>query len=114
MTMFHLGRDCLCRKEAPRLGGLTFPLCWRCTGMTAGAVAGCLTLACTPGVVMSPLWLGLIGLSCIIPAGADVFCQLVSNYRSNRHRRLVTGIPLGVGLAFVSKAVSAFFSNPIW
>jgi uncharacterized membrane protein len=103
--MFHLGRDCLCGKEAPQLGGFTSPLCWRCSAMLAGVMAGCLVLDCVQALMASPLLLGLLGGALAFPAGADVFCQLVSTYRSNRVRRLVTGFPLGVGLALLSKAL---------
>ena len=107
--MLHLGRDCLCGKEAPRLWGFTSPLCWRCSAMMVGVLAGCLMLFCLRLLGGSPLLLGLLGGSCVFPAGADVFCQVVGPYRSNRIRRLVTGIPLGVGLAFLSRACVTLF-----
>ena len=77
--------------------------------MMVGVLAGCLMLFCIRSLGGSPLLLGLLGGSCVFPAGADVFCQVVGPYRSNRIRRLVTGIPLGVGLAFLSRACVALF-----
>jgi uncharacterized membrane protein len=108
-TMFHLGRDCLCRREAPQVGGLTFPLCWRCSGMLAGVLAGGQMLSWVPALAALPLLLGLLGGLLIFPAGADVFCQLVSTYRSNRLRRSVTGLLLGMGLVLLSKVLVDLF-----
>ncbi len=107
--MFHIGRDCLCGREAPRSWGFTSPLCWRCSAMMVGVFAGCMMLFCLQPLAGSPLLLGLLGGSCVVPAGADVFFQMVGPYRSNRIRRLVTGLPLGVGLAFLSRACVASF-----
>jgi uncharacterized membrane protein len=107
--MFRFGRDCLCGKEAPRPWGFTSPLCWRCSAMMAGVLAGCLMLYCLGSLGGSPLLLGMLGGSCVLPAGADVFFQVVGPYRSNRIRRLVTGFPFGVGLALLSRACVASF-----
>jgi uncharacterized membrane protein len=75
--------------------------------MMAGVFAGCLVLCLLRPLGVSPLLLGLVGGSCVLPAGADVGCQVMGTYRSNRVRRLATGFPLGVGLAFLSQACAS-------
>jgi uncharacterized membrane protein len=97
---FRLGRDCLCRREAPALGRFTFPLCWRCSGMTAGAMAllAIHALGCLPA---APATLAVAGGLCGLPAAADVCFQLMTAYRSNRSRRLATGLLLGAGIVLL-------------
>ena len=108
--MFQFGHDCLCRKEAPQLGGFTSPLCWRCSAMLTGLLAGCLILCGLQRLESSPLLLGLLGGACVAPAGADVAWQIIGPYRSNRGRRLATGLPLGVGLVFLTHVLVRWFS----
>src|SRR5437879_5262897 len=62
--MFLPGRDCLCRKEAPRLGRLSSPLCWRCSGLAVGAAA---LLA---GLLGGASWLGLSRVGVARPVAA--------------------------------------------
>jgi uncharacterized membrane protein len=80
--------------------------------MMAGVPAGCLMLFSLRPLGGSPLLLGLLGSSCVLPAGADVGCQVMGTYRSNRVRRLATGFPLGVGLAFLSQACASTLCLP--
>src|SRR4051812_30894768 len=86
--MFCLGRDCLCRREAPAAGRFISPLCWRCSGMAAGLAPGVALTLCMDSALLAALASGLAAL----PAGADVLCQIASDYRSNRWRRVVTGL----------------------
>lgn len=105
--MLRLGRDCFCRREAPRLGALVCPLCWRCSGLFSGAAAGLAVLLCLP-----PPPLGILaglGVLCGLPAGADVLAQLVSPYRSFWSRRLWTGCLLGLAVALLSRALALSF-----
>jgi uncharacterized membrane protein len=107
--MFHLGRDCLCRREAPTLGWFTFPLCWRCTGIAAGILA-LQAVDCLGGLECFPASLAaIVGASCALPAGADVLCQMAGSYRSNRSRRLATGVLLGAGVVFLAHAFAPLF-----
>ena len=102
--MFRLGRDCLCRKESPRLGRWRFPLCWRCSGVLVGLTVVVLagSLRTLPS---SPVTLAILGGSCGLPAGADVFFQVVSTYRSTPRRRLWTGLLLGAAIVLLSQSV---------
>jgi uncharacterized membrane protein len=102
--MFHLGRDCLCRREAPTLGRFTFPLCWRCTGIAVG-IAALQAVDCLGGLQGFPASLAApLGALCGLPAAADVFCQMAGPYRSDRRRRLATGVLLGAGVVFLARA----------
>src|SRR5215469_9231063 len=99
--MFRLGRDCLCRREAPALGRFTCPLCWRCTGVTVGTLA-LQAINCLGGLEDLPAALAAaLGVACGLPAAADVFCQMAGSYRSNRHRRMATGVLLGAGVVLL-------------
>lgn len=105
---FRLGQDCLCRREAPALGRFTFPLCWRCSGITAGAGAllAVHALGCLPAVSAA---LAVAGCLCGLPAGADVCFQVMTAYRSNRSRRLVTGALLGAGIVLLGHGLGYCF-----
>jgi uncharacterized membrane protein len=94
---FRLGQDCLCRRDAPALGRFTFPICWRCTGMAAGAVA-MLASRALRGWPAPCASLAAAGCLCALPAAADVTFQVMTSYRSNRLRRLATGLLLGAGI----------------
>jgi uncharacterized membrane protein len=108
--MFHLGRDCLCRREAPKLGRFTSPLCWRCSGILAGVLIGAPLLSFLPGPIVGEQLLGRVGMVLVLPAAIDVFSQMASTYRSNWLRRLVTGMLLGVGLPFLVKSFVCSFT----
>jgi uncharacterized membrane protein len=107
--MFRLGRDCLCRREAPALGRITFPLCWRCCGIAAGAAAllAADVLGGLDGLQAAPA--AALGASCGLPAALDVSCQMAGSYRSNRRRRVGTGGLLGAGLVLLARALVPWF-----
>jgi uncharacterized membrane protein len=102
---FRLGRDCLCRREAPALGRFTSPLCWRCSGITAGAAA-LLTVHALGGLPAGPAPLAVTGCLCSLPAVADVAFQVMTAYRSNRSLRLVTGVLLGAGIVLLGQVLA--------
>lgn len=99
--MPRLGRDCFCRRDAPRVAGWVLPTCWRCTGMFLGVLAA---WVCWSG---QPLAMHVLaGLVTGLPAALDVAAQLVSRYRSCRATRLATGLLLGWSVvAWVSAAL---------
>ena len=101
---FRLGRDCLCHREAPEIGRCTFPLCWRCSGMTAGAAAllAVDALSSLPAALAS---LAVAGCLCGLPATADVGFQVITRYRSNRSRRFVTGLLLGASIVLLARVL---------
>jgi uncharacterized membrane protein len=105
---FRLGRDCLCRREAPAIGRFTFLLCWRCSGMAAGAVA-LLVVNALGGLPMPSAPLAVAGGLCGLPAAADVGFQIMTPYRSNRARRLVTGVLLGAGIVLLGHVLVWWF-----
>ena len=102
---FRLGQDCLCRREAPALGRYTSPLCWRCSGMAAGAAA-LLTVHALGGLPAASAILAVAGCLCGLPAAADVSFQVMTPYRSNRSRRLVTGVLLGAGIVLLGQVLA--------
>src|SRR5271166_456148 len=106
--MFRLGRECLCRRDAPRLGGMVCPLCWRCSGMVLGLVSA---LAVAPSAYGVPVAteLMLVTAAWWLPALVDVAAQIASRhaYRSHRLIRLVTGLALGAGIVPASLLVKA-------
>jgi uncharacterized membrane protein len=105
---FRLGQDCLCRREAPALGRFTFPLCWRCSGLTAGATA-LLTVHALAGLPPASASLAVTGCLCGLPATVDVGLQILTPYRSNRARRLVTGVLLGAGIVLLGQILARCF-----
>ncbi len=111
--MIRFGQYCLCRREAPRVGHFTFPVCWRCSGLLAGGLLGSLALAWLklPSTALLPL--GVVGGLATLPAALDVFCQIVSAYRSNRYRRLATGLLLGAGIVLIITAIVSWFRSPL-
>jgi uncharacterized membrane protein len=98
---FRLGRDCLCRREAPEIGHFTFPLCWRCSGMMAG-VAGLLAVGALGGLPAASACVAIAGCICGLPAAVDVCFQVMTPYRSNRSRRFVTGVHLGNSIVLLA------------
>jgi uncharacterized membrane protein len=109
LTMFRLGRACLCRRDAPTLGGLVCPLCWRCSGMALGLVSALIVAPTGSGVPVA-VNLVLVTAAWWLPALIDVVAQVASRhaYRSHRLIRLVTGLALGVGIVPASQLVKAW------
>ncbi len=105
---FRLGQDCLCRREAPALGRFTFPLCWRCSGMMAG-LAALITIDALGGLPAASAFLAVTGCLCGLPAAADVSFQVMTAYRSNRSRRLVSGVLLGAGIVLLGRVLARWF-----
>jgi uncharacterized membrane protein len=105
---FHLGRDCLCKREAPEFGRFTFPLCWRCSGITTGA-AVLLTVYALGYLPAATAYWAVVGGLCGLPAAADVGLQVMTPYRSNRSRRLVTGVLMGAGIVLLGHVLVRCF-----
>jgi uncharacterized membrane protein len=101
---FRLGRDCLCRREAPEIGRFTFPLCWRCSGMTAGAAA-LLAVDALGSLPAASASLAMAGCLCGLPAAVDVCFQVMTRYRSNPSRRFVTGVLLGTSIELLARVL---------
>ena len=74
--------------------GRQLPLCARCTGFYAAAVAG---LALGPFVSISRLHLLLLLLALVAPMGLDGFTQLAGRRESTNPLRLLTGSLAGLG-----------------
>jgi uncharacterized membrane protein len=84
----------LCNKKpdrAPHLLGHTFLLCWRCTGLVAGALVGCLLLTFVQT-------LGLLGMLLLVPVGVDGVLQYKYGVLSNNYRRFITGFLGGLSV----------------
>jgi uncharacterized membrane protein len=99
-----LGRHPLCRPQGsgPRIGGFVGPLCWRCSGVLAGAVAAETAWRLAAGEApLGPLVIasGLLAL----PAVADVAAQEISSYTSNPRTRFSTGVLLGAAACAASQ-----------
>jgi len=102
--VFRLGRDCLCRRDAPRLAGLSSPLCWRCSGAALGALFFLPASAYAgPGLHACAVWGCLLAL----PATADVLLQILTRYRSGPARRFATGLLLGCAVVLLCRAAVA-------
>jgi uncharacterized membrane protein len=106
--MFCPGKDCLCRRDAPRLGSLVCPLCWRCSGIVLGSVLGSF-LAPALRDALPGCYLVLASVVCWTPALVDVLAQIgtAHAYRSGRWIRLLTGAVLGVGIWAAGALVAA-------
>jgi uncharacterized membrane protein len=94
------------------MGRFTFPLCWRCSGLLVGSVVGSLVIPCMH-LPAATLMLVVLGCLAALPAAVDVLCQVVSSYRSNRSRRLVTGLLLGAGIALLCHSFVSWFRSSI-
>lgn len=79
-------------ESAPRICGLTCPLCWRCSGALAAACLSALLL---------PRHSIVLGCLCAIPALTDVGLAHYKIYPGSNFRRGVTGLLLGVGAYLV-------------
>lgn len=78
--------------RGPVIGGLQFPLCFRCTGLLIGTVV---FLA----LVVTDRWRhGRLGLLFIAPLLIDVALQQYWWWPGNNELRLLTGVAFGVAL----------------
>lgn len=84
----------LCNKKperAPNVNGHTFPLCWRCTGLVLGALAGYISLLFIPPI-------GLCSYTLLLPIGIDGGLQYLGGVLSTNTRRFVTGFIGGLSV----------------
>lgn len=100
--VWSLGRKPICNlrpDRAPRLFGICFPLCWRCTGIILGVFLAPGFLSCTFVVNISTIH----GLALITPAAVDAVAQYAYGIESTNLRRVTTGAACGVGLVIFLK-----------
>jgi len=101
----RLGEDVVCgRREAPKIFSFTFPFCWRCSGIIVGLLFGRLIWTWSGVFEISFISLLLMVFLLWLPIVLDVFFQKVSDYKSSRRRRFVSGILAGIGIVPFSKA----------
>jgi len=81
-------------------------MCWRCSGMIGGAAALLMIDALGGLTAAAPVLMAVAGCLCGLPAAADVCFQVMTRYRSNHSRRLVTGVLLGTGIVLLGHAVA--------
>lgn len=99
----YFGKVPLCNHRADRgifIHGFCLPLCFRCTGLLAGSIAGTVVLRCFGWDI--PI---VAGLALIVPTGVDGFLEYFFGKESMNRRRMVTGLMAGVGCAVVECAV---------
>jgi hypothetical protein len=74
----------------------------------AGATA-LLAVHALGGLPAASATLAVMGCLCGLPAAADVGFQILTPYRSNRLRRLVTGLLLGAGIVLLGHVLVRSF-----
>ena len=80
---------CNCRADrAPRLGRYSFPLCWRCTAIITGMLIP----------LVLPPWLAVLFM---LPCLIDGIAQYHAGIESTNGRRILTGLPAGIGIAAI-------------
>ena len=81
-------------ERAPHVGEFCFPLCWRCTMMITGLLAGVIICVFAyPGTII-----GLLSLSLAIPCFIDGLLQTTTDYVSTNTKRILLGFVAGVGM----------------
>jgi uncharacterized membrane protein len=75
-------------ERAPHIGGLTCPLCWRCS---------CTLIAACFMALLTARHSILLGSLCGLPALVDVGFARFGIYPGSNLRRVVTGLLLGMG-----------------
>ena len=75
--------------------GKQFPVCARCTGLGIGYISSLLVLII---LGMFQLWIAFL---LILPLAIDGTGQLFGKWKSNNIRRLLTGIPAGIGVSYL-------------
>jgi uncharacterized membrane protein len=88
-----IGEKPLCNQRpdrAPHIFGYCFPLCWRCTSLIMGYIAGSALQAGAYHIMFSIL--------CCLPAFIDSVLQYKFNKESTNIRRIITGGLAGLGI----------------
>ena len=83
-------------ERAPSCLGFVFPFCYRCTGVIIGGIIGAFLHFLSLAEANYALFVILA-----LPCGIDGLVQKFKIQKSNNPRRLVTGLMLGIGLAFI-------------
>lgn len=102
-----LGKEPLCNHRPDRglyIGGFCLPLCARCTGILAGAVAAAL-LRRVLSIETSSIGVLALGLLLIAPTGIDGIIEYQFGIESNNPRRLITGTLAGIGCVITEMAL---------
>lgn len=99
-TVFQrIGKEPLCNgrpERAPHIGSFCFPLCWRCTAISLGAIAmGFFNLSYC---FYHPLVGTIVALGLAMPCLADGLLQKYAKKESTNIRRILTGLLAGIGM----------------
>lgn len=98
----RIGKEPLCNgrpERAPHIGNFCFPLCWRCTAISLGAVViACFDLSFC---FYHPLVGTLIAVVLITPCLIDGLLQKYAMKESTNVRRILTGLLAGIGMGLV-------------
>jgi len=94
LALFGVAPLCNRKSErAPHIGNFVFPLCWRCSGILAGAIFGGIFLKITVPAYINAL--------IFVPLIVDGGLQYGFGIMSNNTRRWFTGILFGFGLTML-------------
>lgn len=102
-----IGREPLCNHRPDRglyIRGFCLPLCARCTGILAGAIAAS-TVRQVLDIHEAGLLPLILSLVMIAPTGIDGLVEYGFGIESNNPRRLVTGLIAGAGCVVLELAV---------
>lgn len=96
----YIGKKPLCNLKshrAPNLFGFCFPLCWRCTSIVIGTLAGHIIYH-QNYYNKSLQWVGIV---LMIPLIIDSYLQYGLDLESTNFRRIITGLLTGFGLSYL-------------
>ena len=97
-----LGVAPLCNRRperAPKIFGIVFPLCWRCTGLVIGALISIILLSVQLTLQNTSITLSLaLMLPMIIDGGIQKYFEI----ESNNLRRFITGVLFSLGSFAIS------------
>ena len=87
------------KNTAPQLWGMTFILCWRCTGVMISLITMCIVGA----ILQVNFGIGQVffGGLLLIPMIVDGLKHYFYNGDTSNRRRFITGMLFGVGYALV-------------
>lgn len=89
--------------RAPRLCGFCFPLCWRCTSISAAMLIICQFRVSEFVPSQTARW--VLAIALCIPTACDGILQYVFQIESTNFRRISTGVIAGIGIASLVQQV---------
>jgi len=92
--------------------GHYFPVCSRCTGIYIGAFSYFIIAYLTP--IKYTATLIITATLITIPTILDGFTQLLGLRESNNLIRFLTGLPAGIGLGIMTKALKFLILTIVW